>query len=279
MTTALRDELRELYFDQSKHAVYQSLPDFVQERLGLDLPLNHGWRSDRPRYDYLVRKLDFAGKHVVDIGANIGFFALNFAQSFGARVDAYEAHPNHARMIERIAAAFGVAGIRVHVEGVGLREASALPPADIVLFSNVAHHAGHDFDAGLVPDRAALPAHLGGYLRGLGTHAKQLVFQMGYNWGGDKTLPIVPVHDGRALLEYASVALEQAGWRIDSVALAYRDAGAIGYVDIDWRRARCASPALNPTDPLRALVECAVSQDGMSEFYRRPLFLCSRGAR
>lgn len=279
MTTTLRDELRQLYFDQSKHSVYQSLPDFVQERLGLELPLNHAWRSDRPRYDYLVRKIDFRAKRVADIGANAGFFTLNLAHAFGARVDAYEAHPNHARMIERIAAEFGVSGIRVVVQGVGLREASALAPADIVLFSNVAHHAGYDFDCDLVPDRDALRAHLTDYLQGLGAHAKQLVFQMGYNWGGDKSLPIVPVHDCQALLDYASGALVQAGWRIDAVALAFREDSAVRYVDIDWQQALRARPGTYPADPLRALRECAVSQDGTSEFYRRPLFLCSRGAR
>lgn len=274
----LRDELRQLYFDASKHAVYQSLPDFVQEQLDLELPLDHNWRSDRPRYEYLIRNVDFRGLQVADIGANIGFFALSLAHSFGARVVAYEANPNHARMIERIAAAFGVAGVQVHAQGVGLREADRLAGSDFVLFNNVAHHAGHDFDAGLVPDRTALRPHLVAYLRGLAAHSGRLCFQMGYNWGGDKSQPIVPVDDCRALLDYTCGALTEAGWRIDSAALAHRIGDRIEYTDIDWRHALRGRRDKVPADPRQALIECAIPAAGLSEFYRRPLFLCSRGA-
>lgn len=278
MTIALRDELQQLYFDSSKHSVYQSLPEFVEKALDLTIELNHNWRSDRPRYDYLVEKVSFEGRRVVDIGANTGYFALSLAKAYGAEVTAYEANPNHARIIARIAAAFDLPNVVVKAEGIGLDEVGALVPCDVVLFSNVAHHAGHDFDRDKVPSREAVKDHLVAYLSGLSKKAKLLFFQMGYNWGGDKRTPIVPVGDNAAMLKYAADAFDRSSWSIRSAALGYKNGETIAFVDVDWARIveRAAVDRRATTDSLAALVHHGISQEGMSEFYRRPLFICER---
>src|SRR5882724_10377824 len=103
MSAALREEIERFYYDRSKHSVYQSLPEFVEQALGLTIELDHAWRSDRPRYAYLTSRLSFAGKSVLDIGANTGYFTLNLAKAYGASVVAYEANPNHARIIAGVA--------------------------------------------------------------------------------------------------------------------------------------------------------------------------------
>jgi SAM-dependent methyltransferase len=279
MTLALREELEQLYFDSSKHAVYQSLPEFVEKALGLTIQLNHNWRSDKPRYDYLIQKISFEGTRVVDIGANTGYFALCLAQAYGASVTAYEANPNHARIIARIAGEFDLPNVSVKAEGLGLDELDALAPCDVVLFSNVAHHAGHDFDRDKVPSREALKDHLVAYLTGLSTKAKFLFFQMGFNWGGNKQMPIVPVGDNAEKLRYAADAFERSGWSIRSAALGYKNGETISFVDVDWARIVEGVDERAPGDSLADLVRQGISQEGMSEFYRRPLFICERKGR
>ncbi len=280
MMSTLHEDLRRLYYDASKHSAYQSVPEFVEAELGFTVPLDHNWRSDKPRYEYLVNHLDFRGRRVIDIGANTGYFTLNLARTYGARVVAYEANPNHCEIIERIVEEFGVAGVRVYARGIGVDDVRKLDSTDIVLFSNVAHHAGHDYDEIQVPERRAVYAHLVAYAGRLAERAEQLVFQMGYNWGGNKAEPIVAVPDNYGKLVYTVGGLETAGWRIDRVAMAFRDANGIAFVDVDWRAILEAGsePSIErSTDARAALCRYGISQDGMSEFYRRPLFLCTRG--
>jgi len=54
-------------------------------------------------------------------------------------------------------------------------------------------------------------------LRGIGT---QLVFQMGYHWGGDKTLPFVHRDDQAGKVAFTNGLMERAGWTVEGIAFA-----------------------------------------------------------
>lgn len=73
------------------------------------------WRDDT----YRVERADIAGKVVVDVGANIGAFAV-LAAKLGAKVvHAYEPHPANRSCLERNVVANGVADrVAVHGEAV-----------------------------------------------------------------------------------------------------------------------------------------------------------------
>ena len=54
----------------------------------------------------------------------------------------------------------------------------------------------------------------------------------------------------------------------------------IEFVDVDWQAILDAGsePLVRRSiDARAALCRYGISQDGMSEFYRRPFFLCTRG--
>src|SRR6266496_1777913 len=98
MGSGIKDELKALYGDASKHSAYQSIPDFVSAALGYSEVIDEGWRGDKPRLAYLLRTRQPAdGELWGDFGANTGFFTLSLAYRYpNVRFAAIEAHPNHA---------------------------------------------------------------------------------------------------------------------------------------------------------------------------------------
>lgn len=52
--------LKERYAELSKHAHYQTVPEVLAEKLGIQFEVNEEWRGDQPRYPLI---LDYARKH------------------------------------------------------------------------------------------------------------------------------------------------------------------------------------------------------------------------
>ena len=98
----IKDELKILYADASKHSAYQNIPDFVSAELGYVETIDEGWRGDRSRLAFLNTKRQPApGERWMDFGANTGFFVLSLAKDHPQTMFiAVEANPNHARFIE-----------------------------------------------------------------------------------------------------------------------------------------------------------------------------------
>lgn len=276
MATGISDELKALYGDASKHSAYQSIPTFVSEALGYSETIDEGWRGDRPRLGYLLTvRQPVDGEVWGDFGANTGFFTLSLAHRYpGTRFVAIEANPNHSHFIRRVADHFGLANVDVMDRAVGLAELHELPNFDFLLHLNVLHHAGHDFDAEIVPARDQFPAYAVRYLRALRARAGRMLFQLGSNWGGDKGQPLIGAREDIAKLRLFSSWLAAAHWRIE--ATAYPRKASDGTVEY-WKLV--AGACEREEQGLRMASEesdHAIDLDVFpGEFYRRPLFLCS----
>jgi hypothetical protein len=274
----LKSELQKLYADASKHSVYQNIPDFVSAELGYTETIDENWRSDRPRLAYmLASRPPAAGESWLDFGANTGFFTLSLARQFPqTRFVAVEANPNHARFIARVAQYFGMSNVEVIERAVALADLRELPHSDCLLHLNVLHHAGHDFDADLVPERSGFPDYARRYLGLLRGRASAMFFQMGSNWGGDKRQPLVGVREDVEKLEAFSGWLRSAGWQ--TTAIAYATRGADRRVQFaDLPATVCQDLAQGgETDGvmLRRQIDHYKLDDFPGEFYRRPLFSC-----
>jgi len=277
--TSLIDELRKLYSDESKHSRYQSIPDFVAAATGYEESLNEEWRSDKPRYqlikDWLPAKREFS---LLDIGANTGFFSLSIAHDFPkSRVTACEVNATHAKFINRVIEHFGLPNISVLCKSADLGGIGGLEPHEIMLNMNVLHHAGCDFDSGCISSPEELSNYGERYLTSCRLVAQRLVFQMGYNWGGNKKTPIVPGLDhGRKLL-FSRDLLRSTGWDIESIAVAEKpiESDPISYGPLPseyW--------ANNEHDePIQNYLTGAGFRHVWSEFFRRPIFFCRGQAR
>lgn len=271
----LKNELQKLYSDASKHSVYQNIPDFVSAELGYTESIDEAWRGDRPRLTYLLAKrTPEPGERWLDFGANTGFFTLSLAKKYPKTAFiAVEANPNHARFISSVARYFRLDNIVTIQRAIGLRELGELPQCDFLLHLNVLHHAGHDFDTDLVSDKSRFPEYSREYLKLLSTRTNGMLFQIGSNWGGNKSQPLVEVHDNVGKVKIFSGWLRDARWHIHAVSCARHDEdGLISYQDLPGH----VQQALN-INVMSGLQE-ALSEFELDrfpgEFYRRPLFLC-----
>jgi hypothetical protein len=268
--------LHALYHDASKHSVYQSVPTFVSRALGYQEEIHSLWRSDQPRYDYILPRLDVVGSaRVADIGANTGYFSLNLAHDRPElAIAAYEMNPRHAEFIALTAGIFGLDQVDVRSESCDLAGLARLPACDVVMLLNVLHHAGFDFDAHVPDDNAAFTAHATTYLARLRERAGRLVLQIGSNRGGDKRRPLFPYDDDLARLDWLARILRAAGWCASHLGYAdlspdgrvvFRDvpAGILGAV----RAGHVRKPEI------AAWLAAARLDRFPGEFHRRPLVL------
>lgn len=280
-----RELLRTLYFDDSKHSCYQSVPEFAQQLLGFSGPPNQLRRDDSSRYNYLARNLDFRGKRVIDIGANTGYFSLNLAHTFKAHVYAYEANENHAKFIRMLADYCAIDNIDVCTQGVSSHTINRLPEVDVILLLNVLHHIGVDFDTDLVRDRAELELGMVDYLRKVRTKSTTLVFQIGYNWGGNNAIPIVADGDEASKITFTLRIINQAGWQVDKISLpVFTD--TIEFVTLNAASVTNSRSIVSPLLDFfakwsvylqrYAVINVGQTRSGSSEFFRRPLFICRR---
>lgn len=274
----LKAELQKLYADASKHSVYQNIPDFVSAELGYTETIDENWRGDRPRLAYMLgSRTPAAGESWLDFGANTGFFTLSLARQFPqTRFLAVEANPNHAGFIARVAQYFGMSNIEVIQRAIGLADLHELPHSDCLLHLNVLHHAGHDFDADLVPGKSGFADYARRYLGLLRERADGMFFQMGSNWGGDKRQPLVGVREDVEKLETFSGWLRSAGWRVDHIAYATRRADAgVSFEDLTASACRQATgEEVADGTVLQSELDRFKLDDFPGEFYRRPLFSC-----
>lgn len=271
----LKAELQRLYADASRHSTYQHVPDFVTAELGYVESIDEAWRGDRPRLAYVLgHRKPRAAETWLDFGANTGFFTLSLAREFPLTTFvAVEANAHHARFINLIAGHFRMDNVRVINQAIGLRELHTLPKVDVLLHFNVLHHAGHDFDADLVPDRDGFPGYARDYLARLHDRADTMLFQMGSNWGGDKNQPLVGTRDDARKLQLFAGWLRAGGWDIAAVAYPARTAGPIEYIDLNQgARQRLLSTA----DPGPDAHDWRQLDHFPGEFHRRPVFLCNK---
>lgn len=260
----LKDFLLERYSDGSKHSVYQNIPSFIELKLKLNPKLDNLWRSDIPRWDLLQ---DFFSENeiqsVADVGANTGYFSFNFANTFPQlSVSAFELNPNHVDFIKKLSDYFEIRNVKGFCDKLTLENASAFPEHDLILYMNIAHHIGHDFNKE-VSTKENIQQSIIDIVSQLSKKCKWLVYQMGYNWGGDKTKPIIDLNDDVKKYRWTKEIFDKSGFEIALTAIATRVGDSMEYCDLNID---VSDEALQ-----EQLDELNVSNN--SEFFRRPFFV------
>lgn len=274
----LKDELHRLYSDASKHSIYQNIPDFVSIELGYTEPIDEAWRGDRPRLAYLLSKrIPAPGEKWVDFGANTGFFTLSLARQYPKTTFiAVEANPNHVRFIDSVAHHFHLNNVETLHRAIGVSDLDNLPQCDFLLHLNVLHHAGHDFDINFVKNKHQFSQYAQVYLNRLHVRALGMLFQIGNNWGGDKSQPLVDMQDDARRLQTFFAWLHHAGWQTRAISYArHGHSGRIGYQDLsEHTRHALIDDSVRGTAILTKALGTFELDRFPGEFYRRPLFLC-----
>lgn len=276
---ALLVKLHELYADQSKHSVYQNIPVFVRDALGYTETINECWRGDSTRWEYMRDCLDFSNQSVLDVGANTGFFTLSLAHKYPDLIcTALEGNAHHAEFIRLVAKQFAMENVRILTQYLDFTTLDLLGKYDTILLYNVLHHAGADFDSDLVLSKEDLFDYLVRYMTKLGEHCSRTIYQMGYNWGGNKQHPVVALQDDAGKCVYTCRFLRQAGWVIEAIATSYGRAWDIPVFHKNLPGdVIAAANACNETTLRSCLGELLdPGIDTFSEFYRRPIFVCTQ---
>lgn len=258
------NKITQLYDDNSKHSGYQNIPNFVGKEIGYSVSINEDWRGDTARYAFLKENIIFKdGERIADIGANIGFFTLSFAfDNPHTSYFAYEINENQTKFISLIKNTFNINNINVINEAAGIQELGFMPQFDTIFHLNVLHHAGVDFDSEFVENKNDFSKYAVQYLEKLKANCKRLIFQMGYNWGGNKLMPIVSPENVAYMFEYQIELFKQSRWKIASLGV--------------YEKAIKKYHLINNSDINNMNFDKIVRDyclDDNSEFYKRPIFI------
>jgi len=275
---ALIKKLSELYSDSSKHSVYQNIPDFVREALDYTETIDEHWRGDSARWHYLRKSLYFDRESILDVGANTGFFTLSLAKEYpDSTCTALEGNENHAAFIRLLKEHFEMENVRILPRYLDIQGLDEIDRYDTILLFNVLHHAGVDFDQALVATKNDLFGYLVHYMTKLKGHCNRVIFQMGYNWGGNKQEPAVALQDDAGKYLYTSRFMREAGWSIQKIAATYSCDRDIPVFHSDLPEDVVMAANAGDESTLRQRLDdlLAGDIDTFSEFYRRPVFTCT----
>jgi SAM-dependent methyltransferase len=243
--------LRDLYRRQSKHAQYQVLPEALSQLL------NASEKPTRPRYEkerlnYICSRIGFAGKRVLDIGGNTGFFSIEALTCGASYVEYVEGNPIHAEFVALAADVLGV-GNRIQIVNEYFHFDAPISARyyDVTLLLNVLHHMGDDFgDQRITCTQAKETIPI--ILNSIADISRKAVFQLGFNWRGDRTKPIF---DNGTKTDQISFIQERTrdSWDLQSIGIAELTDGGLVYRDMHEGNIQ--------------------RSDRLGEFLNRPLFI------
>lgn len=253
MTTPI---LADLYRQNSKHSNYQVLARPLRALLAQD-QLRISSRYEVERFEYLLAHHPVRGLQVADIGGNTGFFTLECAAAGAASVLYIEGNAAHAQFVALASTALGMDHVvRCHNAYLDLRDgdAAGLPGRlDCCLLLNVLHHLGDDYGDPALSRESAKQGMLAS-LAYLARKTDLLVFQLGFNWKGDRTQPLFEHGSKAELIDFVRQGTAH-DWDLLDIGIAERDAasGQITYQPLNDRN--------------------IARDDSLGEFLNRPLFV------
>lgn len=242
--------LLDLYEATSKHSNYQSLSPVVARLLATP-PTPAKSRYERERFDFMCTHIDWRGQHAADIGGNTGFFSFEMIQAGAHRVDYFEGNRAHHDFVAEGARQLGITDrLCTHAGYLQFNEGE-LPPVDCTLLLNVLHHLGDDYGDPSLARETAKQSMLAP-LKAFARTSRTMVFQLGFNWRGDRHQPLFAGGTKAELIDFVRRHTE-SDWQIDAIGIAVREAGEIAFRPLDDRNVS--------------------RDDSLGEFLNRPLFI------
>ena len=242
-----RAQLTQLIKAQSKHSEYQFLHPLLTD--ALDLDYQPAGKHEMQRQAYMQAHVSVAGKTVLDIGANTGFFSLAALQAGASNVVCVEGNTQHAQFMQACAQILNLSD-RMEVRNEYhnfVKETKT--HFDVTLCLNVLHHLGDDFGNATLGREEAKQQMIQA-LNHLASQTKILWFQLGFNWKGDRHAPLFENGLKSELIEFVTNHTSDH-WHIQKIAVVHPD--TLAYVD-------ATGSMLDRFDQL-------------GEFLNRPLFL------
>jgi 2-polyprenyl-3-methyl-5-hydroxy-6-metoxy-1,4-benzoquinol methylase len=244
------EKLRVLYGQSSKHSNYQILPECMKPLLE-ENELQVKSRYEKERLFYILQYVNPTGKSILDIGGNSGYFSFEMISRGAKYVDYFEGNTAHAEFVKLASTLTGNSNrLKVFNE---YFDFDKLPDVkyDLILLLNVLHHVGDDYgDKGisiLKAKRKIIES-----LNSIASSTKQLIFQFGFCWKGNRNLLFFENGSKEEMIEFMREHTKER-WVIEEIGIPEKGLEGVTY-----------SP-LNGNNILR--------QDELGEFLNRPLFI------
>lgn len=256
MNEPTSDRLISLYQRLSKHSNYQVLPSQLTELIpAAALTVNS--RHERARMDFISQYVDFQDKSVVDVGGNTGYFTFESLGAGADHVEFVEGNSAHCEFVSEAAAQLKVSNrITTLNRYFDFKDDTIATTrnCDIMLLLNVLHHIGDDFGSSKYGKSDAL-LEIARHLQSTSRVATTLVFQLGFNWKGDRNECLFDRGTKLEMIQFIEQAVEGT-WDIVAIGIASRSNGIVTY------------SLVSETNMER--------DEALGEFLNRPLFILKK---
>lgn len=245
-----RSKLKELYSLHSKHSNYQILSKKLADIIGNDIEVKTRYETER--LEYILKKINIMNKTVLDIGGNTGFFTFELLDRGARKVHYYEGNKSHSEFV-KISTQYLNIDDRVEVTDryFSFKTGEHHERYDVVLLLNVLHHIGDDYGDKRITIEKAKEIIIE-QLNNLSEISDLIVFQLGYNWKGDRETCLFDNGTKKEMIEFIKEGAKNY-WAILNIGIAEYKKSTVEYCD--------------PTE------ENLKRQDHLGEFLNRPIFI------
>jgi SAM-dependent methyltransferase len=223
--------LRELYAKKSKHSNYQILPKRLSEIISND-DIDVKSRFELERLEYILRNIDVKNKSILDIGGNSGFFTFEMLENKANKIHYYEGNKDHVDFVKLSAEVLNLEHKMQLTHGYfSFGDEDIKNHYDIILLLNVLHHIGDDFGDGKLSIDIAKKFILK-QLNSLAKSSKIIVFQLGFNWKGNRNLCLFENGTKKEMISFIEEGTRNH-WKIIKIGIAEDREGIIKYYDLN----------------------------------------------
>jgi len=243
-------ELKTLYNKSSKHSNYQLLASSLCEYLDMQ-DMNISSRYEKERLDFILSELVIQNKIIMDIGGNTGYFTFELLNKGAKKIIYYEGNQVHSQFV-RLGARLLNLENKISINNKYFNFCEKInEDIDIILLLNVLHHFGDEFgDKNITLDCAK--NKIINALNNLANITKYLVFQMGFNWKGNKIFGFFANGSKKEMINFVKNGITNY-WEIKQIGIAQKKNNVIKYINLNH--------------------ENIARDDKLREFLNRPIFI------
>lgn len=250
-----REELKQLYINKSKHSNYQKLPEILENLID-EKELNINSRYESERLYYILSKIDFSDKTIMDIGGNTGYFTFELLKYNPLEVRYFEGNVEHYQFVKNAVSFLQLENkVQCYNGYLNFNESDEIVKfSNIGILLNVLHHIGDDYGDKYLSITTAKEKIIES-LNFMSTKCETLIFQLGFCWKGNKDLLLFENGTKVELIDFIESGIKE-NWEVIHIGIPQLIEDKVIYLDkndINLKR-----------------------NNSLGEFLNRPLFILKK---
>ncbi len=201
------NKLRGLYHETSKHSNYQIVASTLEKYIS-NQNIEVTSRNEKERLKYFLDNVDIKNKKILDIGGNTGYFTFELLNHGASKASYYEGNKAHALFVNEAAKTLNIQDKIDIYDEYFLFDGTHVENYDVIFLLNVLHHVGDDYGDDELSKEKALET-IRQSLQSLASKTNILVFQLGFNWKGDRDLPLFENGTKKEMIDFIEEAIKE----------------------------------------------------------------------